>query len=106
LKQPLTIQGDYQLTTTSQIVAEPLLLLHFILTSINPRGNLARTSTELLAAFLLTESFVYKEVVFDLTTNELTEKYVNEANDLVKTLHLWEWAIVLHGRVLIPFGCG
>jgi hypothetical protein len=19
---------------------------------------------------------------------------------------LWEWAIVLHGRVLIPFGCG
>ena len=68
------------------MVAEPLLLLHFILTSINPRGNPARTSAELLAASLPAQSFVYKEVVFDLTTDELAAKYVNKATDLVKIL--------------------
>jgi hypothetical protein len=45
LKQPLVIRDEYQLTASSQVVAEPLLLLH-----------------------------------------------------------LWEWAIALHGRVLVPLG--
>jgi len=76
LKEPLVIRGDYQLTASSQVLAEPLLLLHFILASIDPKGNPARISAELLSGFLPEESFVYKEVIFDLSTDELVVKYV------------------------------
>ena len=80
------IQGDYQLTASSQVVAEPLLLLHFILASIDPKGNPARISAELLSGFLSEESFVYKEFVFDLTTDELVEKYIYEVATATRNL--------------------
>jgi hypothetical protein len=79
LKQPLVIQGDYQLTASSQVIAQPLLLLHFILASIDPKGHPARISAEILSAYLPMDSFVYKEVVFDLTTDELVTKHIYEA---------------------------
>ncbi|KIM77371.1 hypothetical protein PILCRDRAFT_12012 [Piloderma croceum F 1598] len=78
-KQPLVIQGDYQLTASSQVVAQPLLLLHFILASIEPKGHPARISAELLSAYLPADSFVYKEVVFNLTTDELVKKHICKA---------------------------
>jgi len=86
LKEPLVIQGDYQLTASSQVVAEPLLLIHFILASIDLKGNPARLSAELLTSFLPAKSFVYKEVVFDLTTDELIKNYISEATAFTKTL--------------------
>jgi hypothetical protein len=82
----LVIQGEYQLTASSQVVAEPLLLLHFILSSIDPKGSPARISAELLSGFLPEESFVYKELIFDLSTDELVTKYVNEVSTITRNL--------------------
>ena len=31
------------------------------------------------------------------------KKIFKDSNEYVSTLHLWEWAIALHGRVLVPF---
>ncbi|KIM72929.1 hypothetical protein PILCRDRAFT_15697 [Piloderma croceum F 1598] len=86
LKQPLVIRDEYQLTASSQVVAEPLLLLHFILSSIDPKGSPARISAELLSGFLPEESLVYKELVFDLSTDELIVKYVNEVSTITRNL--------------------
>jgi hypothetical protein len=86
LKEPLVIQADYQLTASSQVVAESLVLLHFILANIRPQGNPARTASELLTAFLPDESFMYKEIVFDLATDQLVARYTAEMVEFVKTL--------------------
>ena len=86
LKEPLVIRGDYQLTASSQVLAEPLLLLHFILASIDPKGSPARISAELLSGFLPEESFVYKEFIFDLSTDELVAKYVYEVATITRNL--------------------
>lgn len=86
LKEPLVVQADYQLTATSQVVSESLVLLHFILSNIRPQGNPARTASELLTAFLPDESFMYKEIIFDLTTDKLTARYTTDMTEFVKTL--------------------
>lgn len=72
---PLLIGGDYQLTINSQVLADLLLIFHFILVSISQDGNSARMILELLKGFMLVNSFVYKEVVFDLATDKQTLQY-------------------------------
>ena len=66
---PLAVQGDYQLTTQSQVKKDPLLLLHFILTSISPTGNPAILMSEMLKAFLPGETFLYREIEFNISTD-------------------------------------
>jgi hypothetical protein len=83
---PLLIGGDYQLTASSQVLADPLLIFHFILVSISRDGNPARVISELLKGFMLADSFVYKEVVFDLATDKQTLEYTNAIIGLVKSL--------------------
>jgi hypothetical protein len=82
----LTIKGSYQMTASSQILAEPLLLLHFKLISISPRGNPARTASEMLQGYLLEGSFDYREIEFDLTTDALTLKHASYMAKLIETL--------------------
>ena len=89
LKSSIRIQGDYQLTASSQLLADPLLVLHFVLISINPKGNPARIVSELLSGFLLDQSFVYEEVVFDLSTDALIGKYTHAIAGLVHKLERW-----------------
>jgi hypothetical protein len=84
--EPLLIGGNYQLTSNSQVIADPLLVLHFILVSISPKGNPARIISEMLGGFLQDESFAYEEVIFDLASNELTLEYTNAISVLVQSL--------------------
>jgi hypothetical protein len=86
LGQPLVVRAKYQLTASSQIIAEPLLFFHFILASIYPRGSPARLTSELLTVFLPAESFVFKEVVFDLSTDDLVSKHATDLIRFIKDL--------------------
>jgi hypothetical protein len=86
LKSCLHIQGNYQLTASSQCMADLLLVIHFILVSINPRGNPARLISEILGAFLAEGTFAYEEVIFDLATDELVCDYTKAMTALVRTL--------------------
>ena len=88
LNEPVKIQDEYQLTASSQVVSESLLLLHFMLASIPPGGNPARIASELLTTFIPNESFKYEEIVFDLMTDNLISKYTADIMDFVKTI---EW---------------
>jgi hypothetical protein len=80
------MQGDYQLTASSQLLADPLLILHFVLVSISSRGNPARLVSEVLGGFLPEQSFAYKEVVFDLTTVRLVRDHTDAMTVLVRAL--------------------
>jgi len=82
----LVVQAEYQLTASSQIIAEPLLFFHFILASIYPGGSPARLASELLTAFLPAESFVFKEIFFDLSTDDLVSKHAADLIRFVKDL--------------------
>jgi hypothetical protein len=86
LNKPVEIQDEYQLTASSQVVSESLLLLHFILASIPRGGNPARIASELLTAFIPNKSFKYEEIVFDLTTDNLISKYTADMTDFVKNI--------------------
>ena len=74
------------MTASSQVLADPLLVLHFVLVSISPKGNPARTVSELLSGFLPDQSFAYEEVVFDFSTVALVRKYTDAITGLVRKL--------------------
>ena len=78
--------GNYQLTSSSQILADFLLVFHFVLISISPKGNLARMILEMLGGFLSEELFAYEEIVFDLLMAKLALQYANMITILVQAL--------------------
>jgi hypothetical protein len=80
------LRAEYQLAASSQIVASPLLFLHFILSSIHPGGNPARLASELLTGFLPAQSFLFKEIVFDLSTDDRISKHTADAVSFVEAL--------------------
>lgn len=82
----LVIKGDYQLTASSQVIADPLLFIHFILNSITPNANPARVSAEMLTGHLPEGHLLYQEIVFDFTTDTLSSKYINALTKLIKAV--------------------
>jgi hypothetical protein len=82
----LVVRTEYQLTASSQIIAEPLLFFHFILASIHPGGSPAQLASELLTVFLPVASFMFQEIVFDLSTDNLASKHASNLIHLVKDL--------------------
>jgi len=92
-EQPLVLQAEYQLAASSQIIASPLLFLHFILSSIHPGGNPARLASELLTAYLPAESFLFKEIIFDLSADDLISKHTADVISFVKSLEKWVYLV-------------
>jgi hypothetical protein len=86
LDSPLFIRGDYHLTAASHVLADPILVLHFVLISISPKGNPARVMSEILGGFLMEGSFMYEEIIFDLANNKLIRQYTDAITVLVQTL--------------------
>jgi len=85
LKSSIHIQGDYQLTAGSQLLADPLIV-HFILVSIHSRGNPAQLISEVLGGFLPEQSFAHKEVIFDLGSDRLVCNHTDVMTVLVHAL--------------------
>src|SRR6267154_40794 len=86
LSAALKVNADYQMTAKSHILATPLLVLHFILSSIRPNGNPARFMGDSMGEYLPDGCFQYEEVSFDLTTDTQVALHGNQMNRLVKEL--------------------
>ena len=86
LKLSIRIQGNYQLTASSQLLADPFLIVHFVLVSIPSRGNPARLISEVLGGFLPEQSFVYEDIVFDLGSDRLVHNHTDAMTVLVHAL--------------------
>ena len=66
------MQGNYQLTSQSQVKDNPLLILHFILASLSPAANPALLMNEILKGFLPGEAvYQYREIRFDFSDDSL-----------------------------------
>jgi hypothetical protein len=66
------VQGNYQLTSQSQVKDDSLLILHFILASLSPAGNPAVLMNEMLKGFLSGEAeYQYREIRFDFSDDSL-----------------------------------
>jgi hypothetical protein len=67
-------------------LADPILILHFVLVSINSKGNPASLIAEMLGGFLAEATLAYKEIVFDLATDRLVRDHTEAMTTLVRTL--------------------
>ena len=54
----------------SRVIAEPLLIIHFCLASIDPTGSPASLVASYIELWLAKNNFLFKEVIFDLSTEE------------------------------------
>lgn len=78
------MQGNYQLTSQSQVKDDPLLLIHFVLTSISTAANPALLMNEMLKGFLGGELvFQYREIKFDLSNDTLLASHEHILQNLL-----------------------
>jgi hypothetical protein len=95
LTKPLKIQGNYQMSAWPQVIGEPLLVLHFILDTIEAASNPARVVHELLKTWLPGNSLRYEEIRFDFSDEDQIESYDAAIQRLLDTLsQLSEPAII------------
>src|SRR6266481_8167456 len=64
--QPLVIQGQFQMTSHSQVSSDSLLILHFILENLEAIGSPTRLLYEYIQAFIAHNDVAFEEVVFNL----------------------------------------
>src|ERR1700736_3445258 len=64
--------------------------------------HLAASGTEIITGCAYDALFT---ILFNIwmSNPKKWKKIFKDSNEYVSTLHLWEWAIALHGRVLVPF---
>jgi hypothetical protein len=89
-KSPLSaavkIQADYQMTAKSHVCAAPLLVFHFVLSSIRCNGNPARFISDSMGEYLPNGSFRFEEILFDFTADSQVELHARQMNMLVNEL--------------------
>jgi hypothetical protein len=80
---PVKFQGDYQTTARSQVLCDPLLILSFVLSSIEPVGNPSRAVCEIMRGFL-GDSLQFEELSFDVSSEDFIEKHEQAMNRLMR----------------------
>jgi hypothetical protein len=70
LSDPLDILGDYQMTSSSQVLGTHLLILHFALSGLDTAGNPVGLVYSFLQSFISDARLGYREVRFDLSSEK------------------------------------
>jgi hypothetical protein len=86
LEKPLLFKGIYQMAIKSRVISEPILIIHFFLTKMNPAGSPATLIAEYLKPFLPGGSLMLKEVSFNLSTAHHVGQHQKRMEILVKEL--------------------
>ncbi|KAG2139095.1 uncharacterized protein EDB93DRAFT_1106202 [Suillus bovinus] len=86
LGAPVTIHGHSEMTSWSQICSDPILILHFVLQTIDPLGSPAGIMQEILRPYKPNDKLQYHEIVFDIGTMEKAEKHRLSMSKLVTEL--------------------
>ena len=72
------------MTAKSHVINTPLLVVHFILSSISPDGSPARFISETMATYLTVDTFRYEEIKFDFTNDGQVDKHDNKMARFVR----------------------
>ncbi|KAG1853996.1 hypothetical protein F4604DRAFT_1686187 [Suillus subluteus] len=75
LGAPVTIHGHSEMTSRSQICSDPILILHFVLQTVDPLGSPAGVMREILRPYKPSDKLQYHEIMFDIGTMEKIEKH-------------------------------
>lgn len=86
LDEPATILGHAEMTSRSQICSDPILVLHFVLRTVDPFGSPAAVMRDILQPYKPKDHLQYHEIIFDFGTGEKVEKHVKMMQALVKQL--------------------
>jgi hypothetical protein len=80
------VRGQFQMTSRSQVSSDDLLVLHFILESLEGIGSPARLLHQYMQAFIQPSAIVYEEVVFNMGSVDQLASYGRKVNELVQHL--------------------
>ena len=73
----------------SEVNAEAIIILHFVLKGINTDGSLAHILKEALSRYhICGVSLFYEEVVFDVSNEQLYKEYIGQIQPVVQKLQL------------------
>jgi len=73
------------MTSKSQVLCTPILIINFVLLSIDPVGNPARIVSEMMKGFIA-DDLHYHEIIFDVSSDELIKKHGCAMAQLVNLL--------------------
>src|SRR5882724_10009722 len=70
MDSPMEVQGQFQMTSQSQVNIDNLLVLHFILQSIDGTGSPAHLLYQYMQGFIHPSHVVYEEMVLNMENHE------------------------------------
>lgn len=87
LDNPLPFNGMYQMSIKSRVISEPLLILHFMLTKMDPTASPANLVAEYLKPYLPGDNrLLLQTIMFDFSTPGLIAEHKKQMVSLVKSL--------------------
>ena len=87
--KPVIIKGWFQMSTRSEVNAQVIVILHFVLKGINTDRSPASILEEALSGYhICGVSLFYEEVVFDVSNEELYKEYIGQIQPVVQKLQL------------------
>ncbi|KAG1769684.1 hypothetical protein EV702DRAFT_1202713 [Suillus placidus] len=91
LAVPATIHGHIEMASRSQISSNPILVLHFVLTTLDPVGSPAAMMQHKLRPYRPKDSLQFHEIIFDIGTDEKADRHAESMKTLVDRLKLLEY---------------
>ena len=86
VEQPLRVHGQFQMSSQCQVSSEELVILHFILESLDRQGTPARLLHNYMQAFVPHESLTWEEVIFNLGDEEQLADHRNAMAKMAQRL--------------------
>ncbi|KAG2739179.1 hypothetical protein P692DRAFT_201902402 [Suillus brevipes Sb2] len=86
LDEPATIHGHAEMTSWSQICSDSILILHFVLRTVDPFGSPTAVMRDILQPYKPNDHLQYHEIIFDFGMVEKFEKHVLMMQEFVKQL--------------------
>ncbi|KAG2063577.1 hypothetical protein BDR04DRAFT_1123171 [Suillus decipiens] len=88
---PATIHGRIEMASRSEISSNPILVLHFVLTALDPAGSPAAVMQHQLRPYRPNNSLQFHEIIFDIGTNAKADRHVESMKALVAHLKPLEY---------------
>ena len=86
MDSPMKVQRQFQMSSRSQVSTDNLLVLHFILQSLDGTGSPAHLLSQYMQGFICPSKVIYEEMVFNMGTNEQVINHGCAVNDMAKHL--------------------
>ena len=86
MDSPMKIQGQFQMTSQSQVNTGALLVFHFILQSLEATGSPPHLLYQFMQSFICPSEIIYEEIVFNMETYDKVISHGCAVNDMVKQL--------------------